>query len=106
MKKDLSEIAGWVGPTKKGMGLLGIAWVELGYLVIYKHPHCTLSIYLSPSNQRRPCHRESGSAKTRLGTMLPAFFLWLLLEHKPRNSKPQHKHPLFTSLGVFAREGK
>lgn len=24
MKKDLSEIAGWVGPTKKGMGV-GIA---------------------------------------------------------------------------------
>jgi hypothetical protein len=21
MKKDLSEIAGWVGPTKKGMGV-------------------------------------------------------------------------------------
>ncbi|XP_060170042.1 transcription factor SRM1-like [Lycium barbarum] len=25
IQKDLSEIAGWVGPTKKGMGLLGIA---------------------------------------------------------------------------------
>ena len=23
MKKDLSEIAGWVGPTKKGMGVFG-----------------------------------------------------------------------------------
>jgi len=23
MKKDLSEIAGWVGPTKKGMGVVG-----------------------------------------------------------------------------------
>jgi len=28
IQKDLSEIAGWVGPTKKGMGLLGIAWAE------------------------------------------------------------------------------
>uniref|UniRef100_A0A3Q7G7T2 Uncharacterized protein n=1 Tax=Solanum lycopersicum TaxID=4081 RepID=A0A3Q7G7T2_SOLLC len=75
------------------MELLGISWVKLGYLVINKHPHCTLSIYLSPSNQRHPCHRESSSAKMRLGTMLPAFFLWLRLEHKPRNSKPQHKNP-------------
>ena len=23
MKKDLSEIPGWVGPTKKGMGVFG-----------------------------------------------------------------------------------
>jgi hypothetical protein len=23
MKKDLSEIAGWLGPTKKGMGVFG-----------------------------------------------------------------------------------
>jgi hypothetical protein len=23
MKKDLSEMAGWVGPTKKGMGVFG-----------------------------------------------------------------------------------
>ena len=37
IQKDLSEIAGWVGPTKKGMGLLGLAWAELGYLVIYNH---------------------------------------------------------------------
>jgi len=27
MKKDLSEIAGWVGPTKKDMGLVGhLTW--------------------------------------------------------------------------------
>ena len=24
MKKDFSEIAGWVGPTKKGMGVTGV----------------------------------------------------------------------------------
>ena len=31
-KRDLSEIAGWVGPTKKGMGVFGHclgAWAEL-----------------------------------------------------------------------------
>jgi len=27
MKKDLSEIAGWLGPTKKGMGVFG--WADL-----------------------------------------------------------------------------
>jgi len=26
MKKDLSEIAGWVGPTKKDMGVWGVAF--------------------------------------------------------------------------------
>lgn len=29
MKKDLSEIAGWVGPTKKDMGVLGVAFLFL-----------------------------------------------------------------------------
>ena len=28
MKKDLSEIAGWVGPTKKGMGVFGLGRVK------------------------------------------------------------------------------
>ena len=28
MKKDLSEIAGWVGPTKKGMGVPGLGRVK------------------------------------------------------------------------------
>lgn len=29
MKKDLSEIAGWVGQTKKDMGVLGVAFLFL-----------------------------------------------------------------------------
>ena len=70
MKKDLSEIA--LVQPRKAWDFLGIAWVELSkdWLPI-KIPHCTLSISLSPSNQRRPYHRESGSTKTRLGTMNP-----------------------------------
>lgn len=28
VKKDLSEIAGWVGPTKKGMGVESLARVK------------------------------------------------------------------------------
>ena len=34
IQKDLSEIAGWVGPTKKGMGVPGVgpSQVKTGYL--------------------------------------------------------------------------
>ena len=28
IQKDLSEIAGWVGPTKKGMGVFGLGRVK------------------------------------------------------------------------------
>uniref|UniRef100_A0A830D4B4 Uncharacterized protein n=1 Tax=Phtheirospermum japonicum TaxID=374723 RepID=A0A830D4B4_9LAMI len=55
---------------------MGISWAECCKDCLPKDPSLH-TFYISPSNQRRPDSRESGSAKTRLGTTLSTFFLWL-----------------------------
>jgi hypothetical protein len=79
MKKDLSEITGWVGPTKKGMGVFGhkncLGRVFYGYIERSLTSHF-LYICHHPI-KKGPYYRKESSAKRRLGTMNPLFHSFL-----------------------------